>query len=238
MSFIVTHEMLQEAGFDVSAAAYERLVRYVDALLDENRKLNLTAARDADTLWRAHVCDSLAATPLVCATKPGRLLDLGSGGGLPGIPIACACAEVQVTLLDSTQKKIAALGRIVAQVGLTNVDVVCGRAEELAHMPAYRERFDLVTARAVAELAVLVEYATGFVRSGGAAWFFKSAAGARSEQVAAESAAQRCGLRVEDGPTYRLPGDSDDRVVVIYRKFADTPKDLPRPVGRARKQPL
>ncbi len=230
--------MLREAGFDVDGAAYEHLERYVAVLLDENRNLNLTAARDAETLWRAHVCDSLAAKTLVDAASPQHLLDLGSGGGLPGIPLACVCPELQVTLLDATQKKVAALERIVAAIDLTNVTCLAGRAEEAAHRPEHREQYDVVTARAVAQLAVLIEYTTGFLQRDGAAWFFKSAVGFRAEQEQAAPVAVRCSLGFEGCNAYRLPGDDEPRVLAIYRKFSATPGELPRPAGRARKRPL
>ncbi len=244
----MTHEELTAAGHDVSPAAYARLVRFVAALLAENEVLNLTAARDAADVWRVHICDSLALRPCVTPEDPAhlaeprsgapRLLDLGSGGGLPGIPLACVCEMLHVTLLDATRKKVDALRRVIAAVGLDNAEAVWGRAETLAHDPAHRERYDVVAARAVATLPVLIEYAAGFVRPDGYAWFHKSQSAADAEGAAAEAAAQACKLAYADTRRYRLPGEPTERVLVGYRKTEPLPPHLPRRPGRAKKRPL
>ncbi len=183
----MTREELRAAGHDVGAAAYARLAEFVRLLMEENARLNLTAAKTAAEIWRGHVCDSLALAGLVSERRVQALLDLGSGGGLPGVPVACVCEGVRVTLLDATRKKVDAAARMIARLGLSNATALWGRAEVRAHAPAYRERFDAVTSRAVAELPVLLEYAAGFVRSGGECWFFKSAARAAEERAAAQA---------------------------------------------------
>ena len=170
----MTHAELLAAGYDVGAASYERLARYVSLLLAENRRVNLTSVDNQQDVWVAHVCDSLVLLPLIKAAGAQSLLDLGTGGGLPGLPLACVCGGLQVTLLEATRKKLAAVERIAGALRLENVRFAWGRAETLAHDAAYRERFDAVTSRAVAELRVLVEYASGFVRVGGQCWFFKT----------------------------------------------------------------
>lgn len=234
----MTREELETAGFKVSETVYARLAQLVELLLAENRRVNLTAARNPAQLWRAHVCDSLALLPLVHEHAAGDVLDLGSGGGFPGLPLACACPDVEVTLLDATRKKVDAVRRIIQAMRLPNARAVWGRAETLARDPAYRERFDAVAARAVAALPVLLEYAAGFARPGGHCWLFKSAAATGAEQAAAASAAASCCLEHVDTCRYRLPGESDDRLILVYRKQGVLPADLPRAVGRPRKQPL
>ncbi len=234
----MTQAELAQAGYDVGAPAHARLAAYVTALLAENEHVNLTAIRDAAELWRGHICDSLALVPLAAAVQARRVLDLGSGGGLPGVPLACTLPDVQVTVLDSVRKKVAAVERAVAAVGLANVVALCGRAEELAHAPAQRERYDAVTARAVAELPVLVEYVSGFVRVGGECWLFKSAAGAQTEVPAARRAASQCGLVHARTVAYRVPGDTTDRALVVYRKERPLDPRLPRGVGQAKKKAL
>lgn len=234
----MTRDELAAAGFDVSNAAHQRLAAFVQRLLEENQKLNLTAARDEAEIWHGHVCDSLALWPAVQAHHVERLLDIGSGGGLPGLPLACLCDDLQVTLLDATQKKVAALERIIAQLALRNVRAVWGRAEALAHDPAYREQFEAVCARAVATLPVLIEYAAGFVRPGGYCWFFKSVAGFRAEEAPAESAARACALAPAGTRAYRLPDERDERVLVGYRKEGPLAPTLPRRSGRAQKRAL
>lgn len=234
----MTHEELRAAGYDVDAAAHERLAVFVRLLGAENARANLTGAANTRLLWRQHICDSLALLQAARGLAAGRLLDLGSGGGLPGLPLACVCPLLDVTLVDATRKKVAALRRMIARLGLPNARAVWGRAETLAHDPAYREQFDAVTARAVAALPALIEYAAGFVRPGGACWFFKSLAGADEERPVAESAARTCRLTPGRVERYRLPGDTDDRGIVIYAKEGVLPPELPRAPGRARKRPL
>src|SRR5262245_15056698 len=124
----MTHAELSYAGYDISESACAHLHSYIQALLAENQKLNLISLRNEADIWSVHVCDSLALLPPIRERAAKRLLDLGCGGGLPGVPLACACPELRVTLLDATRKKVQALERIVAHVGLANVDCLWGRA--------------------------------------------------------------------------------------------------------------
>jgi len=234
----VTLEELRYAGFEVGAGEYARLDEFVELLLRENKRVNLTAVRSAREVWRLHVCDSLALLPLIRQQGVRRLLDLGSGGGLPAVPLACVCPELHVTSLDATRKKAEAVGRVIDCLGLPNAEAAWGRAEELGHDPARREVSDAVTARAVAALPVLVEYAAGFVRPGGYCWFYKSAKAADQERTAAESAARACRLEDAGVVVYRLPGESQKRAIICYRKSAHLDAELPRRPGRPAKRPL
>jgi len=231
-------EELASAGFEVEPEAYARLARFVELLLRENQRLNLTAIRDADEVWRLHVCESLALLPLLDESGARRLLDLGTGGGIPGIPLACVCDDLRVTLLDATRKKLDAVGRIVAKLELSGVETVWGRAETLAHDQAYREQFDVVTARAVAKLPTLVEYAAGFVQPGGQCWFAKSLDAAAREVEEASRPADQCVLRHVKTHRFRLPGEHGERAVVVYEKRGPLRKNLPRSLGRPRRTPL
>ena len=176
--------------------------------------------------------------PLVASLGPRRLLDLGTGGGIPGIPLACVCESLEVTLLDATRKKLDAVGRIVSELGLPRVHTLWGRAETLAHDEAHRERFDAVTARAVAALPPLVEYAAGFVRVGGQCWFAKSSEAAACEVEAARPAAGQCGLEHVGTHRFTLPGGHGEREVVVYAKRRPLREDLPRSPGRPERKPL
>lgn len=229
---------LRAAGIELDGAACARLAEFVAGLLAENERINLTAARSAAQVWREHVCDSLAVLPWLRAAGAVRLLDLGSGGGLPGLVLACVCPAAEVTVLDATRKKVDALGRLIGRVGLARVQAVWGRAEALAHEAAYREAYDVVTARAVAPLPALIEYAAGFVRPGGEGWFYKSAGAAAQERGRAASAAAACRLAAAGELRYRLPGEDAERVVLRYRKTGVLPAELPRRPGRAKKRPL
>jgi 16S rRNA (guanine527-N7)-methyltransferase len=232
------HEELIAAGFEVSPDAHARLAGFVELLLRENQRLNLTAIRDAGEVWRLHVCESLALLPLVVESGARRLLDLGTGGGVPGVPLACVCDDLRVMLLDATRKKLDAVGRIVAELELSNVETLWGRAETLAHDAQYREQFDVVTARAVAKLPTLVEYAAGFVRRGGQCWFAKSLDAAEHETEQARRAAGLCALRLVRTQRFRLPGEPGERAVVVYEKRGPLRSNLPRPHGQPRRKPL
>lgn len=233
----MTQVEMATAGFDLDESAHARLSRFVELLLEENTKLNLTAIRDADKVWPLHICDSLAIAPLIESAGAKRIIDLGSGGGLPGIPLACADPSLQVTLLDSTRKKIAALERIIAGINLPNVSTQWGRAETLAHEPDLRQSFDGLTARAVAALPLLIEYAAGFVRTGGHCWFSKSC-GVEDEIAAAAGAAQFCRLRLVKSHRFSLPDAHGDRLILEYEKTAETPAAVPRQSGLATRRPL
>ena len=184
------------------------------------------------------MCESLALLPLVGELRARLLLDLGTGGGIPGVPLACVRNDLHVTLLDATRKKLDAVGRIVAELELSNVETLWGRAETLARDETQREQYDAVTARAVAKLPTLVEYAAGFVRPGGQCWFAKSLDAAECEVKEARRAAGQCALQYVKTHRFRLPGECGERAVVIYEKRGPLRKDLPRSPGRPRSTPL
>lgn len=234
----MTHAELNDAGICVNAAVHARLARFVAALLDENRSISLTATRDPDDAWALHVCDSLALLHPLARQPSGRLFDLGAGGGSPGIPLAIAREDLHVTLFDATRKKIAAQRRIAERLGLKNVETLWGRAESSAHEAALREVFDVVVARAVAPLPVVMEYAAGFVRPDGSCWFFESCRALEATIAGAECAARRCALRLAETRSYELPGGHGRRALVGYRKTRPLPKHLPRPPGVPKKNPL
>jgi len=234
----MTQTELAAAGFELSDAEHVRLTRFVELLRAENERVNLTGTRDPRDLWSLHVCDSLALLPLIDEHRPARLLDLGTGGGLPGLVVACVCPGIHVTLLDATQKKLVALGRITAELGLTNAATLWGRAETLAHQPAHREQYDAVTVRAVGDLRVCLEYATGFLRPGGHGWFYRSRRSAEEDAAPAERAANRCRLTQLDTRLYLLPEPHGERALMVYHKDRGLPASLPRAVGRPRSEPL
>jgi 16S rRNA (guanine527-N7)-methyltransferase len=214
----LTHAELTATGVHITPAAHGRLAHFVSLLLDENSRLNLTAVRTPAEIWRLHILDSLAALPLIDRLRPRRLLDIGSGGGVPGLPLACVCETVAVTLLDATRKKVDAVQRMLAGLQLAHVRAVWGRAEALTPTADYHRQFDVVTARAVARLPALVQYAGDFLRPGGEAWFYKSATALGAERAAAEPAARAAGLRFVQAHAYRLPGEADPRQLLVYAR--------------------
>jgi 16S rRNA (guanine527-N7)-methyltransferase len=223
------------------------LRRYRDLLLEANAALNLTSVREPEAVERRHIAESLAVVRAL--EEAGRLptgaraIDVGSGGGVPGIPLAIARSDVAVTLLEATGKKAAFLDRAARELGLANVRVLARRAEEAAHDPDERERYDLAVARAVAPLATLAELTLPFVRLGGALVAVKGSR-ADEEIAAATVALRRCGggdvqslpLPVETS-TAGTPEVPRLRLLVIA-KVSPTPPDLPRRPGMPSKRPL
>jgi 16S rRNA (guanine527-N7)-methyltransferase len=214
----MTRAELEAAGFSVSDDAHALLARYVSLLLAENQHLNLTGVRHAPTLWRAHICDSLALLRVLGEGRPLRILDIGTGGGMPGIPLACVDAGLDLTLLDATQKKTAAVERFAAGLGLENVQVVWARAEQLVTAPVHRQKYDVVTARAVANLSKLLADAPAFLRPGGRIWLFKSRQALGAESQAALPTVRRARLRPLEPVYYLLPGDTHERVLLGYER--------------------
>lgn len=231
-------DALASAGFELDAAEHARLAAFVRLLLAANERINLTATRDEAAFWGQHVCDSLALLPLIQEATPRTLADIGTGGGLPGLPLACVCPELHVTLVDARQKKLAVLDEIIAALGLANVTSCWGRAEDLAYDPAHREHYDVATARAVGDLRTTIEYASGLLKPAGQAWFFRSVHQLEDDLARAEKAAGRCRLSLIETRTYRLPEPHGERAVAVYHKDRPLPPSLPRRQGRPKSDPL
>jgi 16S rRNA (guanine(527)-N(7))-methyltransferase RsmG len=222
----VTHAELVAAGCEVDAAAHARLAQFVDVLLAENRVHNLTAIRTPEAVWPLHILDSLALLPRLDArAATPRVADLGSGGGVPGIPLAIARPALRVTLFDATRKKVDACNRMIEALKLDNVRAVWARVEARGRptsspkLPVgHAGRYDVVLARAVGPLAELVERAATLLSRDAAAecWFHKSVAALPAELEAAEAAAQRVGLRHVETLSYSLPAEHGPRAIAVF----------------------
>ncbi len=223
---------------DLSPDLRQQLERLRDRVLDENTRINLTALRDSEKCWIGNVLDSLPLLEIMDKLgSPKRFIDVGTGGGFPLLPLALAMPEARWTGLDSTGKKIEAIRRIAKDVGITNLDLVIARAEDAARNPAHREKYDVVTARAVADLSVLLEWTTPFVRMGGFTVLWKSMKA--DEEIALSAKAQHeLHAPFAFSHAYTLPGDFGERQLLVFRKGAATPKLYPRPTGVASKLPL
>lgn len=213
----------------------ERLERYLELLLAKNEVLNLTAAKDLEELRTRHLEDSLQLLRLPEVQAAGTALDLGTGGGFPGIPLAISRPELQVTLVDSTQKKIRAVQEFIDQLELPNARTAAGRAEELGHDPAWRQRFDLVVARAFAPLPAMLEYCAPFCRAGGTVIAFL---GPQLEPVLepAKSAVKRLGMRFDRALPYTLRDQQFH--LAVFQVTGKVPRDYPRGQDLPRKKPL
>ena len=197
-------------------------------------KLNVTAIRDEAGVLSKHVVDSLYAAKAIRDLGATSVLDVGSGGGFPALPIAAALPEVAVTALDATAKKCRHVEELAASAGLQNVCVVCARAEEAADLFG---SFDLVISRAVAALPALLELTSPHAAAGGFVLAMKGNL-ADDEAKAAESAAAALCLEALAPVRYSLPEGGDRRAILIYRKVAPTPPDFPRKWNEILKKPL
>jgi 16S rRNA (guanine527-N7)-methyltransferase len=202
-------EGLRALGVTLEADAIARLGDYLARLLAMNELLNLTGIKDPTEAWTRHVLDSLSLVPLLADLPKGaRLLDVGSGGGVPGIPLAIARPDLRVTLMDATEKKVAFLRAVGSALGLASLEVVAGRAEQLA-LGDLAGAFDVVTARAVAKVSALVPWTAPFAKSGGRLLFIK---GERADQELAEARSILRRFRCTHSRTVATP---TGRVVVL-----------------------
>lgn len=211
---------------------FERLGGYLALLLETNRHFNLTATKDPAEAWMRHILDSLTLLPFIAELPEGaRVIDVGSGGGLPGMVLAIVMPYLRFTLLEATGKKAAFLRQTAAQLGLGNVSVVQERAERAGHDPAHREKYAAALARAVGPLAVIAELTIPFIIADGAVYLVK---GARAEQELAEARQALYLLHARHVDT--VPTATSQ--VVILEKTRATPRLYPRREGEPKRVPL
>ena len=222
-------------GLPLTAQQVELFQAYYDELVDWNRRMNLTAIVDYDEVQVKHFLDSLTIT-MILRDSPLKVADVGTGAGLPGIALKIAYPNIELTLIDSTQKKAAFLNHIVTTLGLEGVSVVIGRAEELAHDAHYREHFDAVLARGVAKLASLAELTLPFCAVGGVFIAMKKRED-RGEVDESDVALRTLGGRLRQIIGIELSGLSD-RALVVIDKVTSTPDKYPRRSGIPQKRPL
>jgi 16S rRNA (guanine527-N7)-methyltransferase len=227
-------------GVTLDDGQLDQFRRFRDLLLDANTRVNLTAITDPAEVVTRHFLDSLtcllAVAPEQCA-RPWRLLDIGSGAGFPGIPLAIALPNWRVTSLEATGKKARFQQEAVAALGLENVTVFIGRAEEFARKPEHRGRYDLVAARAVAALPTLLEYCCPFARVGGQVIAPKK--GDLADEIAAGTkAASLLGAKLLAPIPVTIPPLADGRVLLVAEQKRACPEQYPRPAGAPAKRPL
>ncbi|WKY47744.1 16S rRNA (guanine(527)-N(7))-methyltransferase RsmG [Eubacteriaceae bacterium ES3] len=228
--------LASQASLEISDAESQKMIAYMDALLVKNEFINLTRITDEEEFMLLHLLDSLTLLPFIQKTAK-KILDLGTGGGFPGIPLAIMMPESQFTLLDSTKKKLNVIDEIAQSLNINNITVVHGRAEELGHDPIFRQQYDLVVSRAVANLNALSEYALPFVKKGGK---FLSMKGKEfnSELESGKKAIFKLGGEIKLIEKGFLPKSGYDHVIIVIEKTKNTPEKLPRISGKIKKEPL
>ena len=213
------------------------LLTYEKELLEWNQKFNLTAIRDSESIRTKHFLDSFSCVLAWKASPPYHIIDIGTGAGIPGIPLKILYPNLKLTLVESVGKKAMFCQHIVSVLALEHVDVIQARAEDLGQNPQHRERYDWAIARAVANLNVLSEYLIPLVRVGGRMLAQKGESGP-AEAQSAEKAMKLLGGKLQQLVPVNLPGVADDRYLVIVEKVAATPPKYPRKPGVPAKQPL
>lgn len=228
---------MEAMGFILEERQVQQFCRFKEMLLETNKVMNLTAITEPGEVAVKHIADSLSCYDEKYFPEGASLLDLGTGAGFPGVPLAIFRPDLTVTFFDSLQKRLNFLRDVCLETGLGKVAFLHGRAEEMAHQEAYRERFDLVTSRAVARLSILCEWALPYVRKDG---LFIALKGAQYEEELKEAsnALRILGGTLEEVRPVTLPGLSDKRAVLYIRKSGTSPARYPRKPKMAAKHPL
>ena len=239
---------LADLGLELTESQVLHLACFRDLLATSANEFNLTSLRDPESIERRHIIESLAFGLLLWkhgkrqGLLPGldevatRVLDIGTGAGLPGIPLRIAWPRIHLTLLESAGKKCRFLEQACEALDLSDVEVIEGRAEDLGHDPAHRDAYDLAIARAVAPLPVLLEYALPFLRVGGWLAAPKGSAALREVDSAAR-ALDALGGHLFDAAPFQPP-DGLSQTVILVQKLALTPDRYPRRAGIPSKRPL
>ena len=228
---------LANLGYPLTDRQKEQYERYFELLVEWNEKINLTAITDKDEVYLKHFYDSIA--PILqglIENQPIRLLDIGAGAGFPSLPMKILFPELDVTIIDSLNKRINFLHLLAEELGLDGVHFYHGRAEDFAQDKAFRAQFDLVTARAVARMQVLSELTIPYLKVGGRLLALK-ASNAPEELEEAKTALNLLFSKVEDNLQYALP-NGDPRYITVVEKKKETPNKYPRKAGMPNKRPL
>ena len=222
---------LPQLGLELSEDRIDTLCAFGAAMVEQNKVMNLTAITESEAVAKLHLLDSL--TVLSAADVQGKsIIDVGCGAGFPGVPVAIACPNAKVTLLDSLGKRMNWLESCLPQLGV-NAQCITARAEEA--VTEHREKFDFATSRAVARLNILLELTAPYVRVGGAVLALKGAA-AREELEEAKNAVKKLGLKVESLKDFSI--DGAQHTVIVLRKIAPTPAQYPRRYAKIKQAPL
>ncbi len=229
---------LTECGIPCALELPAMLARYHEMLLDWNSRMDLTAVTEEDEMIDRHYIDShMPLTLPGMLPESGSLIDVGTGAGFPGLPLAMALPRVQVTLLDAQQKRLTFLQAVVEELGLSNVALVHARAEDGARQKELREQFDVAVARAVAPTCVLAEYLLPYVKVGGKALCWKGPA-LREEMQRGRQAAFLVGGKAEEPISYAIPGRDWQHLLLPLQKRTKTARQYPRKAGTPGKNPL
>lgn len=228
-------KLMNEIDVDITENQISKFYDYMNLLLEWNEKINLTAITKPDEIILKHFVDCLTIQKYIEANK--KIVDIGTGAGFPGVPLAIMNDRCRFTLVDSLNKRINFLNEIKDKLNLKNVSAIHSRAEEFDQNKMYRENFDIAVSRAVANLCVLSEYLLPAVKVGGKVICMKGSQ-IEEELNDAKFALKELGGKVKLVDEFLLPGTDMKRNVVVIEKVKETPKRYPRKAGTPAKQPL
>ncbi|MDO4912544.1 MAG: 16S rRNA (guanine(527)-N(7))-methyltransferase RsmG [Lactobacillus sp.] len=233
------YQKLTNMHYHLTDDVKKQFADYFETLVEVNQYLNLTRITEEDEVYLKHFYDSLTplfAYPELFESKVS-LCDVGAGAGFPSIPMKILHPEIEVTIVDSLQKRLNFLDDLTKKLGITGVHLVHGRAEEVGQNEQYREKFDLVTARAVARMSVLSEYCLPLVKLDGK---FLALKGPKAEQEIQEAgkAIKTLGGKVIDQKQFNLPDTDEERNLILISKTEKCPKKYPRQAGTPARKPL
>lgn len=237
---ILINRAREDMALEITEIQAEQFIAYGCLLLDWNKRINLTAIKNPKEIIIKHFLDSLIFVKYLERLYSGMevsLIDIGTGAGLPGIPIKIMLPDIQVLLLDSLAKRISFLDAVVKELGLKKIETYHSRAEDMGRDKMFRETFDIAVIRAVAELSVLLEYSVPLLKTGGRLMAAKGI-DPEKEVFSAGKALQILNCEIERIEKYSLAEGADYRSVIIIQKKGKTPGNYPRPAGKPKKKPL
>lgn len=229
--------MLREKGISLTESQLHQFEQYFEILVEWNEKMNLTAITEKEEVYLKHFYDSLTAAFYFDFTKPFMICDVGAGAGFPSIPLKIAFPHIQLTIVDSLNKRISFLNYLANELKLENVRFIHDRAETFGVKPEHREAYDVVTARAVARMSVLSELCLPLVKVGGH-FIAMKALHANEELEKGRKAITTLGGKVENVFNFTLPIEESERTIVLVKKEKQTPKKYPRKPGTPGKMPI
>jgi 16S rRNA (guanine527-N7)-methyltransferase len=228
---------LKEKGILLTAQQLQQFEMYYETLVEWNEKMNLTAITEKEDVYLKHFYDSITAAFFFDFSKPFHLCDVGAGAGFPSIPLKIAFPHLEITIVDSLNKRITFLNHLATVLELEKVHFIHERAELFGVNPTYRESYDVVTARAVARLSVLSELCLPLVKVGGH-FIAMKAAHAKEELETGQKAISLLGGKVEKAFVFTLPIEDSERNILVIKKEKQTPKKYPRKPGTPNKMPI
>ena len=229
------NEKLKLININISEDEIENFKIYMELLLEWNEKINLTAITNEDDIILKHFVDSLTIKKYISENE--KIIDIGTGAGFPGIPLAIMNKNNKITLMDSLNKRIVFLNDVIDKLKLTNVKAIHSRAEELARNKNHREKYDIAVSRAVANLSTLVEYMLPFVSVGGKCICMKGP-NIEEELKNAKNAIKELGGEIIKIENFKLPESDNERNIVIIKKVKETSNKYPRKSGTPSKEPI